>query len=128
MDDAPAWLGVGRAGGDRNRRLGIVREGLALQRGIASEVARPHFLCMLVEALGKADKPREGLTAVAEALSIADRTGNHYYDAEVYRLKGEMLLRETGGNAAAAEACFRRSIEISRCQNAKSLELRAVVS
>ncbi len=102
--------------------------GLAAQRAILSYIARPQFLCQLIEALVKADRLREALAAADEAVAVAEKTGNHYYDAEAYRLKGEMLLRETAENSAEAERCFRRSINIARRQGAKSLELRAAMS
>src|SRR5262249_17456115 len=100
------WALGGRGGGET--RGSVLRQGLGLRREITSEIALPQFLSMQAEALGKADKPREGLAVLSEALSTAERNGNYYYDAEVHRLKGEMLLCE---NAPEAEACFHRSIE-----------------
>ena len=82
--------------GEVEAGVSVAIEGLALQREILSDIARPQFLCHLIEALAKAKKPREALAAAAEALSVAEKTGDHYYDAEVYRLKGEMVLRENG--------------------------------
>jgi DNA-binding winged helix-turn-helix (wHTH) protein/predicted ATPase len=102
--------------------------GLAVQCDMRSYVARPQFLCYLIEALGGADRPREALAAADEALAVSEKTGDHYYDAEVYRLKGEMLLRENAENTTKAQACFHHSLGIARRQGAKSLELRAAMS
>jgi predicted ATPase len=88
---------------------------------------------MLAEAHGKAGLPKEGLTVLAEALAIVNKTGEHFWEAELYRLKGELTLQsEVQGSQFKvqdeAEECFRRAIDITRRQSAKSLELRAVMS
>jgi predicted ATPase len=75
---------------------------------------------------------------LADALTIVDKTGERYYEAELYRLKGELTLQKLSvlscqsqpltPSTQEAEACFRKAIEISQRQQAKSLELRAVMS
>src|SRR5262245_23139971 len=84
----------------------------------------------------------EGLTAVAEALALVHKTGEHCSEAELYRLKGALMLqskathRQVAGKSRTsrdksevkAEECFWKAIEIARKQQAKSLELRAVMS
>ena len=76
----------------------------------------------------------EGLTALAEALDLVDRTGERMYEAELYRLKGELTLAQSRVQGLAssvsneAEECFWKAIDIARRQQAKSLELRAVMS
>jgi predicted ATPase len=67
----------------------------------------------------------EGLQVVAEALARVDKTGGRLWEAELYRLKGELILQARG---QSAEACFQHAIAIARKQQAKSLELRAVLS
>ncbi len=54
--------------------------------------------------------------------------GERWWEAEIQRLRGEILLSQSGGNAGDAEACFERALQISRSQEAKSLELRAAMS
>jgi len=99
---------------------------------------------MLAEAYRKTGQVAEGLAAVAEALDWARRTGGCYYEAELYRLKGELTLQQlsvassqlsvtnpqspTPNPQTEAEACFLKAIEVARKQQAKSLELRAVTS
>jgi predicted ATPase len=63
---------------------------------------------------------------VAEALALVERSDERYWEAGIYRLKGELLLESRG--SSEAETCFRRAIEIARRQSAKSLELRATTS
>jgi len=65
---------------------------------------------------------------LTEAQAFANGTEGHAYDAEIYRLKGELLRRTGDSNAAEAQNCFERAIEIARNQSAKSLELRATMS
>ena len=70
----------------------------------------------------------EGLHLVTEALAVVDTTGERYYEAELHRLHGELLLRQALLEAQAAEACFQQALEVARRQQAKSWELRAATS
>jgi DNA-binding winged helix-turn-helix (wHTH) protein len=79
----------------------------------------------------------EGLMMVGEALAVVHTTGARYYEAELYRLKGELLLAQEGKKPTAqgtglqleeAEACFQQAFAVARRQQAKSLELRAAIS
>jgi hypothetical protein len=83
----------------------------------------------LAEAYGKLGRVPEALAAIAEALDLVHKTGLHHGDAELYRVKGELTLRQATPDAiAAAESAFRRAIEIAFGQGAKSFELRATAS
>jgi predicted ATPase len=73
-------------------------------------------------------EPEAGLTALAEALTLADTTGERWYEPELYRLKGELLLQQNADYQAEAEDCFHHALDIARNQQAKSLELRAATS
>jgi predicted ATPase len=104
---------------------------------MGEELLRPYFLALLAEAYGKAGQTVEGLTALAEALVVVDKTGEHYYEADLYRLRGELTLAQSSvtnpqppipNSQTEAEACFHKAIEIARKQQAKSLELRATMS
>jgi predicted ATPase len=86
----------------------------------------PYFLASLAETCGAVGAVEEGLTLIAEALDIVTRTGERFYEAELYRLKGELMLQESP--AAAAEPCFQQALEVARQQEAKSWELRAATS
>jgi predicted ATPase len=93
---------------------------------------RLYFLALLAEAYGVAGQTEEGLTVLAEALTVVDRTGERFYEAELYRLKGELTLQSSIESlefrVKEAAACFQKAIDIARQQQAKSLELRAVMS
>ena len=73
-------------------------------------------------------QPEAGLTVLAEALTLVDTTGERWYEPELYRLKGELLLQQSSDNQAEAETCFHHALEIARNQQAKSFELRAATS
>jgi predicted ATPase len=65
---------------------------------------------------------------IDEALARVEATDERWWEAEIYRLRGELLLSLAEENALDAEACFERAIAIARSQTAKSLELRATTS
>jgi len=61
-------------------------------------------------------------------MCLVETTGERWYEAELYRLKGELLLQQHADHQAEAETCFHHAIEIARNQQAKSFELRAATS
>jgi tetratricopeptide (TPR) repeat protein len=93
---------------------------------IGRELNRPYELATLAVAYGKAGPAGDGLALVAEALVLVERRDDRPWEAEIYRVKGELLLKSK--RSAEAEICFHRAIEIARRQSAKSLELRATTS
>jgi predicted ATPase len=101
-------------------------EGLAVRQSIGVQCYLPGILGTLAEAQTLAGHPEEGLTILAEALATVEETGERHWEAELYRLKGEMLLMQ--GDEAEAEVNLHKAIRIARQQQAKSWELRAVVS
>jgi class 3 adenylate cyclase/predicted ATPase len=122
-----------------------IRRGLPLYRATGAEAFQPYFLALQAEVYGKVGQAQEGLTALAEALAMVDRTGERLHGAELYRLQGTLTLQSNVQNPtskvtalqpltptaqaeAEAEECFWKAIEIARKQQAKSLELRAVMS
>jgi predicted ATPase len=114
-----------------------MRQGLDAMQATGAEFARSYFLALLAEVYGKVGQPEEGLTTLAEALAAGDKTREHFYEAELHRLKGELLLTQEGFRLQAAgyrekteeaQACFLKAIEVARRQSAKSLELRATTS
>jgi predicted ATPase len=145
-EDAEATVAVSAERGFANRLLlgtqfrgqaltgqGRTDEGIAQMRdsltalpSIGFEINRPYFLATLAGAYGKAGRTDDALPLVAEALALVDRSDERWCEAELYRVKGELLLES--GASSEAETCFRRAIEIARRQSAKSLELRATTS
>jgi predicted ATPase len=102
-----------------------LRQGLAATLSAGATVARSWFLALLAEAYGKGGQPEEGLTVLAEALMFVEQNDERFWEADLYRLQGELLLML---GKPEAETCFRQAIEVARRQEAKLLELRAVVS
>jgi predicted ATPase len=107
---------------------GIVQmhEAVAVMPSRGRELGLPYFLAALAAACGKAGRTVEALALVAEALALVERHDERHWEAEIYRLKGELLLRS--GRSSEAETYFHRAIDIARHQSAKSLELRATTS
>jgi predicted ATPase len=115
---------------------GAVEEGLAqLQQGITAwqatgaEAARPYYLSLLAAAYGKIGRADAGLPLLAEALTAVHQHGEHFYEAELYRLTGELLLAQGGHgpNVSEAEEGFLHALAVARHQQARSLELRAAM-
>jgi predicted ATPase len=131
--------------GQGEEGIAQIRQGLAAYRATGAELLRPYYLALLAEAYVTGGQVEEGLKILAEALARVDKTGEHSYEAELYRIKGELSLQSAVHSQqseipntqhptpstqaeAEAEACFLKAIDIARKQQAKSLELRATVS
>jgi class 3 adenylate cyclase/predicted ATPase len=114
---------------------GQAQEGIEqLQQGViaysatGAELFRPYWLALLAEAQGTLGEPETGLTVLMEALTVVDKTGVRWYESELYRLQGALLLQQNSDNQADAETCFTQAITIAQNQQAKSWELRASTS
>jgi predicted ATPase/transcriptional regulator with XRE-family HTH domain len=111
-----------------------MRQGMAAYRDTGMQLGWPYYLALLAQAYRKRGEVTQGLMALTEALSTMDQSGERWYEAELYRLKGEMLLKDEGRRLkdeegdTSTEGCFRQAIAVARRQGAKSLELRAVMS
>jgi predicted ATPase len=114
--------------GQRKEGIEQINQGLMDYRVSGTEALRPYFLALLAEAYGIMRQPEAGLTVLTEALTHTDTTGERWYEAELYRLKGKLLLQQSSDNQAEAESCFQQAIAIAQNQQAKSLELRAARS
>jgi predicted ATPase len=112
------------------REKGIVQMRHELASRQATVMAREHsyYGALFAEALGKAGQTEEGLNAVSERLARAHKIGSRFYEAELYRIKGELLLKSEVQRLSEAETCFHQAIDIACRQSAKSLQLRAVMS
>ena len=64
-------------------------------------------------------EPEAGLAALAEALTLVDATEERWWEGELYRCKGELLLRQRGPDAQEAEGCLHQALDIARRQEAK---------
>jgi len=132
----PYWLAVGRITrgwalahhGQGGEGIEEIRQGLAPYQATGAELGRPWFLALLAEAYGKAGRAEEGLHVVAEGLAVAANIGEGFFEAEQYRLKGELLLAHSLEKQTVAESCFQHALDSARRQQAKWLELRTAVS
>jgi len=147
-----AWLEFGAILGwalteKRHPEEGLtqLRQGLTNLRAAGQKTALTYPLALLAETHGHMEQTEEGLQVVAEALAIVDKTGERLYEAELYRLKGKLVLQSAVGSLqsenpstqhltpnpqaeAEAEACFHKALDMARAQQAKSWELRIAMS
>lgn len=134
----PVWFAAGTIlAGWAESRLGNwdagatrIRKGIAAYLANGAAMMHPYFLGLLAEALETGGQFGEGLDVLARALSIVDETGEHFYEAELHRLRGELLLKSIGQNIRTDEAhtCFQNALAVARRQQALALELRSAVS
>ena len=103
-------------------------QGLTDWRASGAELLVPYFLGLLAEGYEQMGQMEEGLMVLCQALSLVDKTGERWYEAERHRLKGQLLLQQSPDNAPKAESCFHQAISIAQNQSAKSWELRAATS
>jgi predicted ATPase len=105
-----------------------INQGLRAYRATGAELLQPYYLALLGEAYGIIGQSEAGLTALAEALTLAETTGERWYAPELYHLQGELLLQQSPDHHIEAATCFQHAIAIAQNQQAKSWELRAATS
>jgi predicted ATPase len=103
-----------------------MQRGLAAYQATGAKLWRSHFSGLLAEGLAETGQLEEGLGLLQQALATAVEIGERYYEAELHRLKGEMLVKR--GLPFEAEAAFKQALAIAEQQQAKSLQLRAASS
>jgi predicted ATPase len=123
----PIFLGWGQTeAGQVEEGIAQIRQGLAAWQAMGARMHLSHYLGMLAEAHMKAGQVEQGLSVLAEALAFVEKTDERYFEAEIHRLKGELLLMQ--GDEPEAEAEYHLAVEVARRQRAKSWELRATTS
>lgn len=131
----PLWLPYGtilrgwaRAKqGEIDAGIRDMQRGLEAMEAINAQTLRPYCLSLLAEIYVQAGQIREGLATVAQALAVVATTDERFWEAELHRVKGELLLA-SHDDPRDVEQAFQKAIDVSRKQNAKSLELRATMS
>ena len=132
----PFYLGVGRfvrgfarvESGEGEAGIAEMQQAMVELAGLGSGLGAPQGLFVLAEGLRKVGRHGDALDALGLGVAQAEAQGQHFYDAELHRLRAEILL-DTDGNAVdEAEALFHQSLEIARRQEAKTFELRAATS
>lgn len=127
--------------GQTTEGIAQLRQGIEAWKATGAVLFMPYYLAMLAEMYSEIGQTEASLATLAEALSMVDKSGERFWEAEIYRLKGELLLKEQGDRTvmSAVEVWnaehelspkdyFNKAIDIARCQSGKSLELRATVS
>jgi predicted ATPase len=118
--------GAEQAGGGE---IASMRDGVAAWKASGAVLLCPWLLGLLALACKKTDLVEEGLEALTEAFTIIAQAGERFCEAELYRLKGELLLLRDGvSETSRPYACFQRAVEVARKQGAKAWELRATIS
>lgn len=120
------WALVEQGGG--TEALALVCEGIEASRSTGANLLAPYWLSLLACAHGRLGQPAAGLAVTDEALGEVARSGERLWEAELHRLKGELLLASDAANKSEAEACFLSAIEIAQAQEARTWELRAATS
>jgi predicted ATPase len=117
--------------GEAPEGIGQIHQGMTAFRATGQELFRPYSLALLAEACGKSGRAEDGLRVLDEALALAQARREIFWEPEMYRLKGELLLKVDDARrmvASAPETCFQQAIETARRRQARSLELRATTS
>jgi len=121
------YLGWGKVkNGEVKEGLSLLRRGLNAHRATGAELWMPHHITRLAEGCEITGQIEEGLTLLEDALGIVARTGERWFAAELYRAKGQLLLRQ--GYTEAAEELYRKALGVAEEQEAKLWELRAATS
>jgi tetratricopeptide (TPR) repeat protein len=109
-------------------RAGIerIRQGVAMCEEVGLHVLWTGAHAALAEAWGRAGDPGGGLNAIDGGIALVEQTGERQWEAELCRLRGE-LLALAGADDAQVEAGFQRALQVARQQQARSLELRAAL-
>jgi predicted ATPase len=115
------------ARGKATEGLALARKGIAEKNAQGSVLNQPFFLALLSWCCEQANQADEAFELLGEALEIANRTGERWFEAELHRRRGDWLLVHRTAEQAEAEACFNRALTIAQNQSAKMWELRAAV-
>ena len=108
--------------------IAVMHKGLASFRATGTRIAQAYFLILLAEQYGKSGQAEEALTQITTAEELLADSGEGWYEAELHRIKGDLLLAGAIDNCEAAEACFQQALTTARRQGAKWWELRTTVS
>ena len=112
--------------GDLERGMALMQEGLSSRLRGNAHIHQPTLMMHLAQVHGQARHPYLGLRLLDDALDVVEATGDRFCEAELYRLKAELLWMQSEQNEV--ESYLQQALRISRGQEAKSLELRAALS
>jgi predicted ATPase len=135
-DVAPEFLAVAAirrgwavaAEGRPEEGIAEILQGLTAVRATGAKRRQSYYLALLADVYGQTGKADRGLNTLAEAQELVEMIDERWWESELHRLKGKLLLSHPAQEMAEAEECFNRAIAIAQRQSAKSLELRAAMS
>lgn len=128
-----AWATIiqGWALAEQHRReegLSQMQQGLMAFQATSGRLRLPYYLALLAEAYGHSGQVEKGFHLLDKAFADMQQTGEHFWEAEQHRLQAELLLAHSPADQTTAAAYLHQALEVARCQQAKSLELRAAAS
>jgi class 3 adenylate cyclase/predicted ATPase len=132
----PLWAAAGTSlrgwalalQGESAAGMAQVRQGIAAWRATGAAMLVSYLCTILAEVCDRLGHPEDGLQALAEGYTLVEQHEERWWEAEVCRLRGVLLLRQSGTPQAEAEAWLQRALDVARRQEAKALELRAAMS
>jgi DNA-binding winged helix-turn-helix (wHTH) protein/predicted ATPase len=132
----PLWVALGTSlrgwalamQGQSEVGMAQVRQGIAAVRATGQALFVPFLCTLLAEVSAHLGHPEDSLQALAEAHTLVGQHEERWWEAEVYRLRGVLLLRQPGTPQEEAETWLQRALDVARRQEAKALELRAAMS
>jgi predicted ATPase len=132
----PLWVALGTSvrgwalalQGQGEEGMAQVRQGIAAWRATGAALFVPYLCTVLADVCAHLGHPDDGLQALAEAHTLMEQHDERWWEAEISRLRGVLLLRQLVPQSEEAEAWLQRALDVARRQQAKSLELRAAMS
>ncbi len=121
------WAEAQAGGIHLSNGIDRIRDGLATLHNAGAMMFRPHFLTVLAELQMQAGACDDAFATVEEALAVISETGEIYYEPEIHRVRGELLLRR-GDPYADVEASFTKGVDVARRQESRLLEQRSITS
>jgi len=119
------WWQVER--GESELGIAMIRGGIELNSASNNAANAAFYSSLLTRAYARAGRLNDGLRVLDQAIARVEQSGERFFEAELFRLKGE-LLHSSNADAPSIKTCLRKAIEVARSQSAKSLELRATTS
>jgi predicted ATPase len=114
--------------GQGEEGMAQIRQGITAWRATGAALTVPYVCTVLADVSAHLGRTEDGLQALAEAHTLVEQHKERWWEAEIHRLRGVLLLRQPGTPQAEAEAWLRRALDVAHRQEAKALELRAAMS
>jgi predicted ATPase len=132
----PMWLAqssilrgrVAAEMGEEKEGIAQMRQGLSAYTATGATVPCTYCFALMAEPYGNLGKMDEGFSALAEAMTAVEERGERWWESEIHRLKGELLLKLPVPDVQQASFCFQQALNVAHRQRARSLELRAATS